>query len=92
MEPIRNILLSVLQFAQWVVLIHVIMSWLVNFQVLNLRQQLVSQIWYGLSRTLEPVYSRVRRVIPIPGGIDFSPIIVLFAIYALQQFIVYYLR
>ena len=92
MVPLLNVLLAVLQFAQWVVLIHVIMSWLVNFQVLNVRQPLVSQIWYALERTLEPVYSRVRRVISIPGGIDLSPIIVLFAIYAAQQFILYYAR
>ncbi len=92
MIPLMNVLLAVLQFAQWVVLIHVIMSWLVNFQVLNLRQPFVSQIWYALERTLDPVYSRVRRVVSIPGGIDLSPIIVLFAIYAAQQFIIYYVR
>ena len=92
MLPLMNVLLALLQFAQWVVLIHVIMSWLVSFQVLNLRQPLVSQIWYALTRTLEPVYSRIRRVVSIPGGIDLSPIIVLFAIYAAQQFIIYYMR
>lgn len=92
MVPLLQVLLAVLQFAQWVVLIHVIMSWLVNFQVLNLRQAFVAQIWYALNRTLDPVYSRVRRFVSIPGGIDFSPIIVLFLIYAAQQFILYYAR
>ena len=92
MVPLFQVLLAVLQFAQWVVLIHVIMSWLINFQVLNLRQPIVAQVWYALNRTLEPVYSRIRRVISIPGGIDFAPIIVLFAIYAVQQFIIYYAR
>ena len=92
MPPLINILLTILNFAQWVVLIHVIMSWLINFQVLNLRQPLVYQIWTALNRTLEPLYSRIRRVASIPGGIDFSPIIVLFAIYAAQQFIIYYAR
>ena len=92
MLPLINILLAVLQFAQWVVLIHVIMSWLVNFQVLNLRQPFVYQVWNALNRTLDPLYSRIRRVVSIPGGIDFSPIIVLFAIYAAQQFLLYYTR
>ena len=92
MVPLLKVVLAILQFAQWVVLIQVILSWLVNFQVLNLRQPLVAQIWYALNRTLEPVYSRIRRVVSIPGGIDFSPIIVLFAIYAAQQFILYYAR
>ena len=92
MLPLINVLLAVLNFAQWIVLIHVIMSWLINFQVLNLRQPLVYQIWTALNRTLDPLYSRIRRWVSIPGGIDFSPIIVLFAIYAAQQFLVYYAR
>ena len=92
MIPLIQVVLAILKFAQWIVLIHVILSWLVNFQVLNLRQPLVAQIWYALNRTLEPVYSRIRRVVSIPGGIDLSPIIVLFAIYAAQQFIIHYAR
>ncbi|NBZ86729.1 YggT family protein [Stagnihabitans tardus] len=84
MTSILQILLLVLGVARWIVLVHVIMSWLINFQVLNLRQPLVAQIWYGLNRTLEPVYGRVRRLIPIGGGIDFAPLIVLLAIYALE--------
>ena len=92
MTSVLQILLYALDIAQWVVLAHVIMSWLVNFQVLNLRQAFVAQIWYALNRTLDPVYSRVRRFVSIPGGIDFSPIIVLFLIYAAQQFILYYAR
>ena len=88
MNSLAQILLLALDLAWWLVMAHVIMSWLVNFQVLNLRQPLVSQIWYGLSRVLEPVYSQVRRLIPPMGGIDFAPLIVLFAIIALRIVIV----
>ena len=65
-------------------LAHVIMSWLINFQVLNLRQPLVWQLWNGLNRILEPIYGQVRRFIPAAGGIDFAPLIVLVAVYALR--------
>lgn len=84
MGSLRDILLLILNIAYWIVLVQVIMSWLINFQVLNLRQPLVAQVWYGLSRTLEPVYSRVRRLIPISGGIDFAPLIVFVIIMALR--------
>ena len=84
MTSLVQILLLALDIARWIVLAHVIMSWLINFQVLNLRQSLVSQIWYGLNRMLEPVYSQVRRVIPAMGGIDYAPLVVLFAIIALR--------
>ena len=88
MTSLVQILLLALDIARWLVLAHVIMSWLINFQVLNLRQSLVAQIWYGLNRTLEPTYRQVRRVIPAMGGIDFAPLVVLFAIIALKIVIV----
>jgi YggT family protein len=84
MGSLRDILLLILNIAYWIVLVHVIMSWLINFQVLNLRQPLVAQIWYGLCNTLEPVYRRVRKLIPISGGIDFAPLIVFVLIMALR--------
>ena len=84
MTSLLTILLLALDIARWIVLAHVIMSWLINFQVLNLRQPLVYQVWQALQRLLEPLYSRLRKVIPIPGGIDLTPLIVLFAIIALR--------
>ena len=88
MTSLFEILMLILQVAQFIVLAHVIMSWLINFQVLNLRQPLVAQIWYGLNRTLEPVYGAVRRIIPATAGIDFAPLLVLLAIYALRIILV----
>jgi len=88
MLSILQILLMLLSLAQFVILAHIIMSWLINFQVLNLRQPLVAQIWYGLNRLLEPVYSRLRSVMPDLGGIDLAPLITLLAIYALRILIV----
>ncbi|WP_294614349.1 YggT family protein, partial [uncultured Roseovarius sp.] len=66
------------------IIAHVIMSWLINFQVLNLHQQLVGQIWYFLNRILEPVYGPVRRILPNMQGIDLAPLVVLVAVYALR--------
>ncbi|HEY6918813.1 MAG TPA: YggT family protein [Tabrizicola sp.] len=83
MTSLYQILMLILNVAQFIILAHVIMSWLINFQVLNIRQPLVSQIWYGLERLLEPLYSPIRRLLP-PMGLDLAPLIVLIAIYALQ--------
>ncbi|MBN8631221.1 MAG: YggT family protein [Rhodobacterales bacterium] len=84
MTSLYQILMLILQIAQFLILAQVIMSWLVNFQVLNLRQPLVAQVWDGLNRLLEPVYAPVRRVLPPMGGLDLAPLVVLIAIYALQ--------
>lgn len=84
MQSLFQILMLVLSIAQFFVIAHVIMSWLINFQVLNLRQPIVAQIWYGLNRLLEPMYARIRQVLPDMGGIDLAPLVALVAIYALR--------
>lgn len=83
MTSLYQILMLVLNVAQFLVLAQIIMSWLINFQVLNMRQPLVAQIWDGLNRLLEPLYAPIRRILP-PMGLDLAPLVVLIAIYALQ--------
>jgi len=66
------------------IILHFIMSWLISFQILNLRQRLVGQIWLGLNQILEPVYRPVRRFLPDTGTLDLSPVVALLGIAALQ--------
>ena len=84
MTSIFQILMLILDIAQFIIIAHIIMSWLINFQVLNLRQQLVAQVWDGLNRVLEPLYSFVRRFLPNMGGLDLAPLVVLIGVYALR--------
>ena len=84
MTSMFQILMLILDIAQFVIIAHIIMSWLINFQVLNLRQSLVASIWDGLNRLLNPIYSRVRSVLPNLGGLDLAPLVVLLAVYALR--------
>ena len=80
MTSLFQILMLLLNILYFIVIAHVIMSWLINFQVLNLRQPLVAQIWDGLNRLLEPIYSRVRQVIPPMGGLDLAPLVAIIGI------------
>ena len=75
MTSLLQIALMFVHAAKWVVLAHVIMSWLINFNVLNRNQPLVWQIWTGLERLLEPLYRPIRRFLPSMGGLDLSPIV-----------------
>lgn len=84
MISLFQILLMILDVLKWIVLAHIIVSWLVNFQVLNLRQPIVAQIWSGLSRLLDPIYARMRRILPITAGIDFAPLVLILVIYGLR--------
>lgn len=88
MQSLFQILMLLLNVVWFFIIAHVIMSWLINFQVLNTRQQLVAQIWYGLNRLLEPIYGPVRRIIPAMGGIDLAPLVVLLLVAALRIILV----
>ena len=75
-------LLIILIFAQ------VIFSWLLAFNIINLRNPLVAQIYHGINRILSPLYAPIRNLIPSMGGLDITPIILLFALYWLRDFVV----
>ena len=84
MQSVIEILLLILGVAKTFIFIHFIMSWLISFNVLNIHQDFVRQIWYGLNRLLEPIYGPIRRVLPATGGIDLSPLVALIGIYAIE--------
>ena len=91
MTPLLNIIFGILSLildvAFFIMIIHIIMSWLITFQVLNLRQPLVASIWDGLNRLLEPIYRPIRRLLPDLGGIDLAPLIVIIGIMFVQRLI-----
>ncbi len=82
MTSLLQILLLILDVIWFIVIAHIIMSWLINFNVLNRNQPLVWQLWTGLERLLEPIYRPIRRILPDMGGLDLSPIVLIVAIYA----------
>ena len=84
MVSILQILLLILDIVWFIMIAHIIMSWLINFQVLNLRQPIVAQIWYGLNRLLEPLYRPIRNFLPDMNGIDLAPLVALVGVYALR--------
>ncbi|MEL6680416.1 MAG: YggT family protein [Pseudomonadota bacterium] len=84
MMSLAEILLMLINVAFYIVIIHVIMSWLINFNVLNLQQPFVYQVWSGLNRLLEPVYGPIRNALPNMGGLDLAPLVFILGLYALQ--------
>lgn len=84
MTSLLQILLLILDVVWFIVIAHIIMSWLINFNVLNRNQPLVWQIWTGLERLLEPIYRPIRNILPNMGGLDLSPVVLIVALYALR--------
>lgn len=68
----------------WIIIIQAVMSWLISFNVVNIRQPFVYQIWSTLNALTEPVYRPIRKILPNMGGLDITPIVVLIGLMALQ--------
>ena len=88
MNDIQQIALLLISVVRFFIIVHFIMSWLINFQVLNIRQPFVYQVWSGLNRLMEPIYAPIRRILPPMGGLDLSPLVALIGIEVLRILII----
>jgi YggT family protein len=88
MTSLFQALMIILNVVWFIMIAHIIMSWLLNFQVLNIRQPMVAQIWYGLTRLLEPIYTPIRRILPQTPGLDLAPLVAFVALIILQRVLI----
>ncbi|WP_338028485.1 YggT family protein [Acetobacter vaccinii] len=79
------VVMRLLELYCWVLLVSCIFVNLHAFGILDSRNRLVWKIGVFLERITEPVLAPVRRMLPMPGGIDFSPMVVLLAIQYLLE-------
>ena len=84
MGSLIEIIFLLLDVLWYLILAQIIMSWLINFGILNMNQPMVVQIWSSLNRLLEPVYRPVRNFLPSMSGIDLAPLAVIVGIIALR--------
>ena len=81
------VLHSLARFYAIIVLVHVILSLLVAFNVVNTRNQFVSIVWRFTASLVEPVLAYIRRLLPFLrnlGGFDLSPVILLILVHAVD--------
>ncbi|MGE0562981.1 MAG: YggT family protein [Pseudolabrys sp.] len=91
MRAILDIVLLVLQIYIWLLIASAILSWLVAFNVVNTRNQVVAMIGDFLFRITEPVLRPIRGMLPNLGGIDVSPVVLILIILLIQNVIIRYI-
>ena len=69
----------------WVIILSAVLSWLVAFDIVNMRNRFVYLVGDTLNRLTEPVYRPVRRFLPDMGGLDLSPLIVILGLWFLRD-------
>ena len=87
MSALGQILTFALDLYLYVVIASVVISWLIAFDVVNTRNEQAARLVTLLDRATDPVYRRLRKFIPPLGGMDLSPLVVIMAIYLLQNII-----
>ena len=69
----------------WVIILSAVLSWLVAFDIINMRNRFVYLVGDALNRITEPVYRPIRRFLPDMGGLDLSPLIVILVLWFLRD-------
>ncbi|MBV6657633.1 MAG: YggT family protein [Devosiaceae bacterium] len=90
MRAVLDVIMLALDLYWWIIIISAIMSWLLAFNVINPRNQVLGTIGRAVHSLTEPALRPIRRFLPNMGGIDISPIVLLLGIFFLQRLIVLY--
>jgi YggT family protein len=80
-----------LQLYIWLLIAAAVLSWLVAFNVVNTRNQVVATIGDFLYRITEPVLRPIRAMLPNLGGLDVSPVILILIILLIENVIIRYI-
>jgi YggT family protein len=85
MISLARLIDEVINIYTWVVIASAIMSWLVAFGVINVRNQFIRVVVDLLYRLTEPLLRPIRRILPNLGGVDISPVILLLGLFFLRS-------
>jgi YggT family protein len=91
MRALLDVILLLLNLYIYVLVAAAVLSWLIAFNVVNTRNQFVSMVAEMLYRITEPALRPIRNMLPNLGGIDISPVILIFLIILIERVIVYYI-
>jgi YggT family protein len=91
MRALLEVVLLALQLYTYLIVASAILSWLVAFNVVNTRNDLVRSIWTFLGAVTEPALRPIRNILPNLGGVDISPVILLLLIFFIERVIQIYL-
>jgi YggT family protein len=87
MYMLGYLILLFLKLYSYVIIASVIVSWLVAFEVINAKNEQAQNLLRAIDKVTAPVYTPLRKFIPPIGGIDITPIVVIFIIFLLQNIV-----
>ena len=88
MYALLQLIDTVIHIYTWIIILYVILSWLIAFNVVNTRNRFVYAVADALFRLTDPVLRPIRRMIPAVGGFDLSPIVVILLLFFIRNLII----
>ena len=92
MQSLFYLLIQILDLYWWIVIINVIISWLIGFNVLNTQNRFVFMIFDFTNRLTNPILNKIRNFLPNFGTIDASPVVLLLVLWFIKSLMYEYLR
>ena len=93
MQSFVSLIYTVIQIYIYILVASAVLSWLIAFNVINMRNQFVAMIVEALWRLTEPALRPIRRFLPNLGGLDISPVVLILLLIFVQNLLVeYFLR
>ena len=90
MNSLLFLIIQLIDLYQWILIIYIVFTWLINFNVVNTSNRFIYSLVEALYKISEPSLRLVRGFIPNLGNIDISPIIVFLLLQFLQRLIIEY--
>lgn len=89
MIPVIWLINEILEIYKWLLILSVVLSWLVAFDIVQVRNPMVRSVMEFLYRITDPVLRPIRNLLPNLGGIDISPVLAILLIQFLQWELAY---
>jgi YggT family protein len=90
MLSLISLIATIIQIYIYVLIASAILSWLIAFNVINTRNQVVATIAEALWRLTEPVLKPIRNILPNLGGLDLSPVVLILLLIFIQNLLYEY--
>ncbi len=85
MLPVIELIDTILNLYVWALIISAILSWLMAFNVINSHNRVVYTVSDFLYRITEPALRPIRRFVPLVGGVDLSPVVLILLLWFVRR-------
>ena len=87
MKSLLILIDNILNLYLWVIIFSAILSWLSAFNVINTNNRFVYSIIEACHKITDPALNYIRRLLPVMGGIDFSPVVLILLVMFIRNLI-----